>query len=77
VDFLQNIRGKTVAGVYSVRARPGATVSTPLGWDEVNKGLDPADFTMDAVLERVRTRGDVWAKGMKTPNSLRGVLARG
>jgi bifunctional non-homologous end joining protein LigD len=76
VDFLQNIRGKTVAGVYSVRARPGATVSTPLGWDEVNEGLDPAEFTMDAVLERVRTRGDVWAKGMNKPNSLRGVLAR-
>ncbi len=77
VDFLQNIRGKTVAGVYSVRAKPGATVSTPLEWSEVNEQLDPADFTMDSVLERVRSRGDLWAKGMTKPNSLRGVLARG
>jgi len=77
VDFLQNIRGKTVAGVYSVRAKPGATVSTPLEWSEVNEQLDPADFTMDSVLERVRSRGDLWAQGMTKPNSLRGVLARG
>jgi bifunctional non-homologous end joining protein LigD len=77
VDFLQNIRGKTVAGVYSVRAKPGATVSTPLEWSEVNERLEPADFTMDSVVERVRSKGDLWAKGMKKPNSLRGVLARG
>jgi bifunctional non-homologous end joining protein LigD len=77
VDFLQNIRGKTVAGVYSVRAQPRATVSTPLTWDEVNESLDPRAFTIGAVLERVAERGDLWAAGMQKPNSLEGVLRRG
>jgi bifunctional non-homologous end joining protein LigD len=70
VDYLQNIRGKTVAGVYSVRAEPRATVSTPLEWSEVNEELDPAAFTMDAVLARVRRVGDLWARGMRRANDL-------
>jgi bifunctional non-homologous end joining protein LigD len=77
VDFLQNIRGKTVAGVYSVRARPGATVSTPLSWSEVNESLDPAVFTMDTVPPRIESVGDLWATGMRTPNTLEGVIGRG
>jgi bifunctional non-homologous end joining protein LigD len=77
VDFLQNIRGKTVAGVYSVRAQPRATVSTPLAWDEVNEDLDPAAFTMDTVLPRIEAVGDLWASGMATPNTLEGVIGRG
>jgi len=77
VDFLQNIRGKTVAGVYSVRAQPRPTVSTPLTWDELTSDLDPAAFTIDTVLPRIRDVGDLWAKGMKTPNTLEGVIGRG
>jgi bifunctional non-homologous end joining protein LigD len=77
VDFLQNIRGKTVAGVYSVRAQPRPTVSTPVTWDELDEDLDPASFTIDTVVARVRRVGDLWAKGMKTPNSLDGILDRG
>ena len=76
VDFLQNIRGKTVAGVYSVRARPRATVSTPLRWDEVNDALDAESFTMDAVLDRMKTTGDLWAQAMKHPNTLEGIVGR-
>jgi bifunctional non-homologous end joining protein LigD len=76
VDFLQNIRGKTVAGVYSVRAEPRATVSTPLSWDEIKEGLDPKAFTMDAVIERVGRVGDLWGDGMKRPNSLDGLLGK-
>ena len=76
VDFLQNIRGKTVAGVYSVRAQPTATVSTPLEWDELTPQLDPTVFTIDTVPERVRERGDLWARAMKTPNKL-GRLLKG
>jgi bifunctional non-homologous end joining protein LigD len=75
VDFLQNIRGKTVAGVYSVRAQPTPTVSTPLDWSEVTDDLDPAAFTIDTVPERVRERGDLWGKSMKTPNKLDRLLA--
>ncbi len=77
VDYLQNIRAKTVAGVYSVRARPGATVSTPLRWNEINEQLDPGEFTMDTVPPRIEKIGDLWARGMKAPNSLAGVLTRG
>jgi bifunctional non-homologous end joining protein LigD len=76
VDFLQNIRGKTVAGVYSVRAEEQPTVSTPLGWDELTDDLSPLAFTIDTVLPRVRERGDLWAKGMRRPNSLEGIVAR-
>ncbi|MEP6494356.1 MAG: DNA ligase D [bacterium] len=77
VDYLQNIRGKTVAGVYSVRAQPQPTVSTPLLWSEVKAKLDPTDFTIDTVVDRLRKKGDLWADGMKRPNSLKGVTGRG
>jgi bifunctional non-homologous end joining protein LigD len=61
IDSNQNGEGKTIASVYSVRPRPGAPVSTPLRWDEVNDELDPLAFTMDVVLERVRKHGDLFA----------------
>jgi bifunctional non-homologous end joining protein LigD len=60
VDANQNGPGKTNASVYSVRPRAGAPVSTPLRWDEVVPGLDPAAFTMDAVLDRVARDGDLF-----------------
>jgi bifunctional non-homologous end joining protein LigD len=70
VDYLQNIRGKTVAGAYAVRARPGATVSTPLDWSELTDDLDPDRFTMETIPERVAKVGDLWAKAMKSRNTL-------
>jgi bifunctional non-homologous end joining protein LigD len=60
IDSNQNGEGKTIASAYSVRPRPGAPVSTPLRWDEVNEDLDPVAFTMDVVLERVREHGDLF-----------------
>lgn len=75
VDFLQNIRGKTVAGVYSVRAQSTAMVSTPLDWAEVADDLEPAVFTIGTVPTRLRERGDLWGRGMKTPNNLEQLLA--
>jgi len=77
VDFLQNIRGKTVAGVYSVRAQPQPSVSTPLNWNEITTDLDPTAFTIDTVLPRLREMGDLWSKGMKTPNTLERLIGRG
>jgi bifunctional non-homologous end joining protein LigD len=76
VDYLQNIRGKTVASVYSVRARPGATVSTPLDWEELAEDLDPRAFDTTTVPERLERRGDLWATAMRRPNRLEG-LGRG
>ena len=61
VDANQNGPGKTTASVYSVRPRAGATVSTPLRWEELGPSLDPAGFTMDAVLDRVARDGDLFA----------------
>jgi bifunctional non-homologous end joining protein LigD len=60
VDHRQNGWGKTIASVYSVRPRPGAPVSTPLDWDELTEDLQPRDFTMAGVLERVERRGDLF-----------------
>lgn len=73
VDYLQNIRGKTVASVYSARAETHASVSTPLEWDELTDDLDPRDFTIHNVPERLRRVGDLWAAGMKRPNRLPGI----
>jgi bifunctional non-homologous end joining protein LigD len=74
VDYLQNILGKTVAGVYAVRAKPGATVSTPLAWDELGDALDPRDFTIRTVPARLADLGDLWGPAMKRPIPLRRFL---
>lgn len=54
LDYLQNGAGKTIAAPYAVRPRPGATVSTPLRWSEVDHRLDPARFTIRTVPARAR-----------------------
>ena len=61
IDFLQNRRGQTLAAPYSVRPKSGATVSTPLEWDEVNEKLHPSQFTIKNVLKRFDKKGDLWA----------------
>lgn len=76
VDYLQNIRGKTLAGVYCVRARNGATVSTPLEWSELDSSLDPRDFTIATVPARFAQTGDIWRTAMKRRNSLATLLRR-
>jgi len=60
IDANQNGEGKTIASVYSVRPKPGAPVSTPLRWDEMNEKLNPSDYTMDVVLDRVARFGDLY-----------------
>jgi len=61
VDYNQNAWGRTLASVYSVRPTPNATVSTPLTWDEVAAGADPADFTLTNVPARIESDGDLFA----------------
>ena len=60
IDFLQNRPQATVCAPYSVRPRPGATVSMPLHWDEVKKGLQMRDFTIKNSLERIKSTGDIF-----------------
>lgn len=74
VDYLQNILGKTVAGVYAARAKSRPTVSTPLDWDELTDDLDLQQFTIDTVPARVRELGDLWAPAMAKPNNLKALL---
>ena len=52
IDYLQNNRGKTMIAPYSLRAEPGAPVSTPLEWKELKKGLRPQEFNILTVLQR-------------------------
>jgi len=61
VDYLQNIEGKTLATAYSARASDYAGVSTPLTWKEVERGVNPRDFTIRTALARFRETGDLWA----------------
>jgi DNA ligase D-like protein (predicted polymerase)/DNA ligase D-like protein (predicted 3'-phosphoesterase) len=60
LDFLQNRPQATIAAPYSVRPKPGATVSAPLHWEEVKKGLSMQEFTIKTMLERVRAEGDLF-----------------
>jgi bifunctional non-homologous end joining protein LigD len=60
VDYNQNAWGRTLASVYSVRPTPVASVSTPLTWKEVEKGVTSEQFTMDVVLKRVARNGDLY-----------------
>ena len=60
VDFLQNRPQATLASPYCVRPKPGATVSMPLHWDEVKKGLKVSDFTIKNAMDRIRHNGDLF-----------------
>jgi bifunctional non-homologous end joining protein LigD len=60
IDHNQNVGGKTIASVYSVRPRPGAPVSTPLLWDEVGE-IEPDGITIATIWDRLRSHGDLFA----------------
>jgi bifunctional non-homologous end joining protein LigD len=60
VDYNQNAWGRTLASVYSVRPTQAAGVSTPVTWEEVERGFEPADFNLLNVPARVRALGDLW-----------------
>ena len=74
VDFNQNAPHKTVFGAWSVRARPGAQVSTPFAWDELD-AVHPDALTIAVVPERVARSGDPWQPMSVAPQSLDPLLA--
>jgi DNA ligase D-like protein (predicted polymerase) len=73
VDFNQNAPHKTVFGAWSVRARPGAQVSTPFAWEELD-AVHPDQFTIATVPPRVQEQGDPWAPMEANPQSLEPLL---
>jgi bifunctional non-homologous end joining protein LigD len=60
VDYKQNAWGQTLASIYSVRPKPRATVSTPVAWKELEKGVRLEDFRIDNVRQRIAKHGDLW-----------------
>ncbi|ERJ59292.1 DNA ligase D [Sphingobacterium paucimobilis] len=74
IDFLQNRPGATLAAPYSIRPKPGATVSMPLHWNEVKKGLKLQDFTIKNALERIKSEGDIFKPVLGRGINLKSVL---
>jgi bifunctional non-homologous end joining protein LigD len=60
IDYLQNRPQATLAAAYSLRPKPGATVSMPLHWEEVKKGLKMKDFTIKNSMARIKAEGDIF-----------------
>ena len=75
IDFLQNRPQATLASAYSLRPKPGATVSMPLHWEEVKKGLKMTDFHIGNAISRIREQGDIFkpvlGKGIDMPKALK------
>ncbi len=71
VDAMQNARGKTIAAPYSARAKPGATVSMPLTWKQIEKGVKISDFTIQNVTKLVEKNGDTWQNFFKEAKPLK------
>ncbi len=61
IDYLQNRKGQTLSCAYSLRPKPGATVSTPLEWKEVKSGLHPSDFNIKNIFKRIEKKGDLFS----------------
>lgn len=75
LDFLQNRPQATIAAPYSLRPKPGATVSMPLHWEEVKKGLQMKDFTIKNAMARIQQEGDLFkpvlGKGINMEKALK------
>lgn len=76
LDVGQTGRSRTIVAPYSVRAYPGATVSTPLNWDEVHLALDPRAFNLASVPVRLAELGDPFERFFETAPDLTAALSR-
>jgi bifunctional non-homologous end joining protein LigD len=72
VDYGQNGEGRTVVSPYTIRARDGAVVSTPITWDELTEDLDPTKFTIKNVPDRVAKLGELYAGVLSVKQRLPG-----
>jgi bifunctional non-homologous end joining protein LigD len=76
VDHLQNARGKTLASAFSARARPGATVSTPVSWRQLERAsFDPSAFTIETVPRRLSRARALWEGALSQGNDARSVAS--
>jgi bifunctional non-homologous end joining protein LigD len=71
IDYLQNRKGQTLASAYSLRPVEDASISTPLEWKEVKKGLHPSQFNIFNIEKRLRTKGDLFKQVLTAKNDLR------
>ncbi|KQS26795.1 DNA ligase D [Dyadobacter sp. Leaf189] len=76
IDYLQNRPKATLAAPYSVRPKPGATVSMPLHWDVVKEGLQLRDFTIKNAVERARSEGDLFKPVLGKGIDLEAVISK-
>lgn len=76
LDFLQNRRGQTIVAPYSLRPKEGATVSTPLHWDELKPGLKISDYTIKTILKRMQEIEDPWREIWDQPAKIKQALSR-
>lgn len=73
LDYLQNVRGKTMVAPYSLRALPGAPVSAPLKWEEVRRGVNPRDFNFSTIFSRLESEGDLFKDVLTVKQSVSGM----
>ena len=71
VDWMQNARGKSLASAFTARAKPKASVSMPLTWKQIEKGVKIVDFTITNVPELLKKKGDPWADFFKSRQTLK------
>ncbi|MFI5385730.1 MAG: non-homologous end-joining DNA ligase, partial [Fimbriimonadales bacterium] len=71
-DHNQNVRGKTLVSIYSPRPIPGAPVSFPITWQELERGVYPSDFGIENVPELLAERGDLWEDILRHRQSIAG-----
>jgi len=71
VDWMQNARGKSLAAVFTARAKPGATVSMPLTWKQIEKGVKISDFTISNVPGLLGKKADPWSNFFAERQSLK------
>jgi bifunctional non-homologous end joining protein LigD len=76
IDFLQNRPQATISAPYSLRPKPGATVSMPLHWHEVKKGLSMKDFNIFNAMERISSEGDLFKPVLRKGVDLKKIIKK-